>query len=157
MLIWLQNWFFAFIVGPGGYVALFLFGALATTIIPLSPEVMAIGVWKLGMPVAPTIIILTIGNYIGNVINYFIGLYGGDFIFSKFIKVNKKSLTRSHKLFEKFGPPILFFSWIPIIGDPLTFVPGIVRYSFIKFSIYVIAGKTVRYLGLYFIYRQFLI
>ncbi|MAG28889.1 hypothetical protein CL632_01960 [bacterium] len=148
----LQNWFLVFIVGPGGYVGLFLFGAVATTLIPLSPEVVAVAVWKAGMPIIPTIIVLSIGNYAGNVLNYWMGRLGEFWILEKYFRIKKERLDRAHKWFDKFGPPILLFSWLPIVGDPLTFVPGIVKYDFWKFSIYVIIGKVIRYVGLYYLF-----
>jgi len=86
------------------------------------------------------------------VINYYIGYTGGNWASCKnILKFKKERLKRSRKMFEKFGPPILLLSWVPIIGDPLTFIPGFVRYNFTKFSIYVIIGKFVRYIGLYYL------
>jgi len=148
----IQIWFLAFILGPGGYIGLFLFGALTTTLVPLSPEVAAIAVWKAGMPIIPTIIVLSIGNYVGNAINYWIGYAGGSFLVQKYSKIKKEHLKRAHRWFNKFGPPILLFSWVPIVGDPLTFIPGIVKYNFAKFTIYVFIGKLIRYVGLYYLF-----
>jgi membrane protein YqaA with SNARE-associated domain len=148
----LEQWFLVFITGPGGYVGLFLFGAVATTLVPLSPEVAAVAVWKAGMPVIPTIAVLTIGNYAGNVLNYWLGRLGQFWILEKYFRIKKTRLDRAHRWFEKFGPPILLFSWLPIVGDPLTFVPGIVKYDFWKFSVYVIIGKIIRYAGLYYLF-----
>ena len=148
----LQNWFLAFILGPGGYVGLFLFGAIATTLIPLSPEVVAVAVWKVGMPVIPTILVLSIGNYTGNAINYWVGRLGEYWILEKYFRVKKERIDRAQKWFNRFGPPILLLSWLPVVGDPLTFVPGIVKYNFAKFSIYVFIGKLIRYVGLYYIF-----
>ncbi|MBU2575793.1 DedA family protein [Patescibacteria group bacterium] len=148
----IQNWLLSFTAGPAEYIGLFLFGALATTMVPLSPEVAAIGVWKAGMPIIPTIIVLTIGNYAGNALNYWIGRVGEYWILGKYFRIKKERLDRAQRWFEKFGPPILLFSWLPIIGDPLTFVPGIVKYSFKKFSIYVIIGKLIKYIGLYYMF-----
>jgi len=147
----IQNLILGFLVGPGGYLGLFFYSALTTTILPGAPEAAAVLVWKLGMPAFYTITILTIGNYFGTVINYYIGYTGGNWLLAKYFKVKKERLKRSRKMFEKFGPPILLLSWVPIIGDPLTFIPGFVRYNFTKFSIYVIIGKFVRYIGLYYL------
>ena len=152
MLDSIQSWFLSFIAGPGGYVGLFLFGAIATTFIPLSPEVVAIAVWKSGMPVIPTIAVLTIGNYLGNALNYWLGRVGEFWILEKYFRIKKKHLDRAHRWFNRFGPPILLLSWLPVVGDPLTFVPGVLKYKFWKFSIYVIIGKVIRYVGLYYLF-----
>jgi len=153
MLVSVQNLILNYTTSEaGGYVGLFLFGSVATTLIPLSPEVAAVAVWKAGMPVLATIIVLSIGNYAGNAINYYIGYTGGYWLLAKFFSVKQRRLHYAHHLFERYGPPVLLFSWLPIIGDPLTFVPGIVHYSFVKFSVFVFIGKIIRYVGLYAIF-----
>jgi membrane protein YqaA with SNARE-associated domain len=139
-----------------GYIGLFIFGTIASTIIPLSPEVAALFVWKIGMPVIPTTIVLILGNYAGNVINYWIGYSGIKWAIEKFFSPEKKSMQVATKLFEKYGPPVLIFSWLPIIGDPMTFVPGILRYSFKKFTFYTILGKTLGYIALYYLFAWWL-
>jgi len=151
MIYAIENWMIALAAGPGAYVGLFLFGAIAATLVPLSPEVAAIAVWKAGLSVPATIIVLTLGNYAGNSINYLLGRLGEYWILKRWIHIKKERLERARKLFEKYGPPILLLSWVPIIGDPLTFVPGILRYSFLKFSLYVIIGKTIAFIALYWL------
>lgn len=56
-----------------------------------------------------------------------------------------KNNDRAHRLFKKFGGPVLFFSFLPFIGDPLTFAAGVVRFSFIHFLFWVTLGKFLRY------------
>ncbi len=139
-----------------GYIGLFVFGTLATTLVPLSPEAAAILVWKLGMPILPTTIILILGNYAGNALNYWIGYSGIKWAIEEFFSPKKRSVKIASNLFEKYGPPALIFSWVPIIGDPITFIPGILRYSFKKFSFYVIFGKTIKYIALYYLFAWWL-
>ena len=47
---------------------------------------------------------------------------------------------------DKYGFVCLLFSWLPIIGDPLTFVAGILKYDLKKFIIIVTIAKFLRYL-----------
>ena len=46
----------------------------------------------------------------------------------------------------KYGKWSLLFAWLPIVGDPLTFVAGTMRISFLNFLILVAIGKVGRYL-----------
>jgi len=147
-----QTWFIDFILGPGGYPALFIFNVLTDTLIPGSPEVSAIAVWTASLPVVPSIIVMTAGNFVGNMINYWIG-YSGMNLAHKYFPINKERLGRAERWFDRFGGVALLFSWLPIVGDPLTFVPGIVRYNFAKFTAYVLTGKIIRYAGLYYLVR----
>lgn len=42
----------------------------------------------------------------------------------------------------------LLLSWLPIIGDPLTVVAGIMREPFLSFLVLVAIGKVARYVAL---------
>jgi len=137
-------------------LGLFVFGALATTLIPLSPEIAALAVWKLGMPVVTTTMVLSLGNYAGNALNYWVGYSGGIFFIEKFYSSKKRRVLMAEKIFEKYGPPVLLLSWLPIIGDPMTFVPGILKYSFKKFTFYIMIGKIARYVALYYLFKWWL-
>ena len=48
--------------------------------------------------------------------------------------------------FDKYGSISLLFSWLPIIGDPITFVAGILKYDLKKFIVLVVIAKLSRYL-----------
>ena len=96
--------------------------------------------------------IATLGNTLGSFVNYLLGKYASHIALEKgYIKV-----TQHHKatlVFERYGAWSLFFSWLPIIGDPLTFVAGMVRYTWWKFLLIVSSAKLARYL---FVYAGFL-
>jgi membrane protein YqaA with SNARE-associated domain len=156
MISSLQHWLLSNIGGPSTYTVLFVFGAISTTLVPLSPEVAAIAVWKAGMPILPTIAVLTLGNYAGNVLNYYLGYVGEYWVLEKYFLIKKERMQRAKKWFEKYGPPILLLSWLPVVGDPISFIPGIVRYNFFKFSVYILIGKIIRYIGLYYLFSWFI-
>ena len=60
-------------------------------------------------------------------------------------------IVRSSKWFEKFGKWSLLFAWLPILGDPLTLVAGLLRVRFLDFIILVAIGKVSRYLVILFL------
>ena len=47
----------------------------------------------------------------------------------------------------------LLLSWAPIIGDPLTFVAGLMRYDLKRFLLLVFIAKFGRYYLLYLGYK----
>jgi len=55
-------------------------------------------------------------------------------------------MKRSSKWFLKYGKWSLLFAWLPIVGDPLTFVAGAMRTRFLDFLILVAIGKVGRYI-----------
>ena len=128
------------------YLSLFLNSFLASTLLPLGSEGILAYFTSQEMDVYLLIFTATIGNYLGSVVNYYIGLKGSRTILHKTIKFDENETQKAKEKFRKFGPAILFFSWVPIIGDPLTLVAGLLKYNFKKFTIYVLLGKAFRYI-----------
>ena len=83
----------------------------------------------------------------GSVINYFLGLKGEEYLINKNL-LNEKYILKAKTYFDKYGAWSILFSWLPIIGDPITFMAGILKYDFKKFLIFVIIAKFSRYLFL---------
>ena len=69
----------------------------------------------------------------------------------KWFPFNEMQITRSSKWFEKFGKWSLLFAWVPILGDPLTLVAGLLRVRFLDFIILVAIGKVSRYLIIFYL------
>ena len=136
---------FLTILLENAYLSLFINSFLASTLLPLGSEGILAYFISQKLNIFVMVLIATTGNYLGSVVNYYIGLKGSKTILHKFIKFDNNEIKKSKEKFRKFGPAILFFSWIPIIGDPLTFVAGLLKYDFRKFTIYVLLGKAFRY------------
>jgi len=135
------------------YFSLFLTSFASATLLPGGSE--ALFIYLLSEHLSPTLLlaIATLGNTLGSFINYILGKYATDFALSKGY-MKEKHLIKASSVFEKYGGAwSLLFSWLPIIGDPLTFVAGIVRYSWWKFLMIVGFAKFARYI---FVYLGFL-
>ncbi|AHJ14223.1 YqaA family protein [Sulfurospirillum multivorans] len=134
------------------YLGLFLASFASATLLPGGSE--ALFVYLLSEQLNPFVLLLiaTLGNTLGSFVNYVLGKYATTFALSKGY-MSEKQLQKASTLFEKYGAISLLFSWLPIIGDPLTFVAGIVRYSWWKFLIIVGLAKLARYS---FVYLGFL-
>ena len=129
-----------------GYLDLFIISFLSSTLLPFGSEgslalhiLQQYNIWIV-------ILVATVGNYLGSFVNYYIGIKGRNTILHKIVHFKDKDIEKASKLFDKYGSWVLFFSWIPIIGDPLTFVAGILKYDFYKFTIFVFLGKLFRYI-----------
>lgn len=134
------------------FLSLFLTSFASATLLPGGSE--ALFVYLLSEHLNPILLLVvaTIGNTLGSFVNYILGKYATDFALSKGY-MKEKHLQKATSLFEKYGAWSLLFSWLPIIGDPLTFVAGIVRYAWWKFLIIVCFAKLARYI---FVYLGFL-
>ncbi len=87
----------------------------------------------------------TVGNTIGSIINYLIGKKGFEYLVDKKY-VSSSNLLKAHNIFDKYGGFALLLSWMPIIGDPITFIAGVTKYSFKIFIIIVFIAKVIRYI-----------
>ena len=105
-----------------------------------------------GYNLTTLLIAATIGNTLGSCVNYFLGKKGVDYLESKrYVQHNK--FVKAEAMFERYGAIVLLLSWVPVIGDPLTFVAGVMHYDFKRFFLIVLFAKGVRYiiLALFFI------
>lgn len=127
------------------YLALFISAFLSATLLPLGSEALLIYDIKAGYNIYLLLIITTLGNSLGSVLNYYLGLKGEEYVLKKKL-VNEKYINLSKKYFDKFGAFSILFAWLPIIGDPITFIAGVLRYNFKVFLVLVVISKLSRYL-----------
>ena len=133
-----------------GYFFLFLFSFLSATILPLSSELTLASLLSTGNYSSFLLIsIASLGNVLGSVFNWFLGFYLLKHINKKWFPFTESQINQTSNWFKKFGVWSLLFAWTPVIGDPLTFVAGILRINFLLFLILVTIGKISRYLFIY--------
>lgn len=123
---------------------------LAATLLPGSSEILLIAlIVQYPDEALPFIMVATVGNTAGSVLNYLLGLWLGRPVAERFPKiVSEEWLERSEVWFNHYGMWTLLFAWLPVIGDPLTVVAGVLRTRFIPFLLLVAAGKTARYIAI---------
>lgn len=127
------------------YCSLFLAAFVAATLLPFSSEAILSsyvlgGYWLPGLWCAATL-----GNSLGSVVNWWLGnacLHWQSRAWFPF-KVHK--LARAQAWFQRYGYYSLLLAWLPIVGDPLTFVAGVMRARFWPFFLLVLTGKGLRY------------
>ena len=93
--------------------------------------------------------VVSLGNVLGSLFNWICGFYINYFIKKSWFPINNKIIDRGNKLFKKYGKWSLLISWFPLIGDPITFAAGTLRYPIIPFLVLVSIGKVGRYLIIY--------
>ncbi|MAC32773.1 MAG: hypothetical protein CME38_04100 [Haliea sp.] len=128
-----------------GYLGLFTAAFLAATILPLSSEVVLSALLLSGLSPAALVITATAGNVLGSLVNYALGYWGGLLVVKKWLRMSEEAFVRAEQRFVKYGLISLLFAWVPIIGDPLTVVAGVLRVRLRWFIVLVAAGKWLRY------------
>ena len=134
------------------YLSLFAISFLAATILPFSSEL------SLAALIATSdydnlllLIVASFGNILGSVLNWALGSYSRNLTTKKWFPFKETQIERSSKWFKKFGKWSLLFAWVPVVGDPLTLVAGILRVKFIDFIILVAIGKVSRYIFVFYL------
>jgi membrane protein YqaA with SNARE-associated domain len=128
-----------------GLPALFLLSFLASTLIPLGSEWLLVALLLKGGAPATVVAIASAGNFLGACTSYWLGSYGSRFIEEKLFRMQARDKERAELFFARFGSWSLLFSWLPVVGDPLCFVAGVLRVAFARFSLLVLTGKIARY------------
>ena len=130
-----------------GYLSLFTISFLAATILPFSSELMLASMLSIENYNRTLLITFSsLGNILGSVFNWVLGFYFIKLQNKKWFPFNQEQISKSSQWFEKYGKWSLLFAWVPIIGDPLTFVSGTMKTKFFIFLILVGIGKISRYL-----------
>ena len=133
------------------YLSLFTISFLAATILPLSSELMLAGlIATSNYDNLLLLIVASLGNVLGSVINWVLGFYSRKKKKKKWFPFKGRQIESSSKWFDKFGKWSLLFAWVPIMGDPLTLVAGLLRVKFLEFLLLVSIGKVSRYFFIYY-------
>jgi membrane protein YqaA with SNARE-associated domain len=128
-----------------GYPALFALSFLASTLVPLGSEWLLVGMLLRGYDPAVTVGVASVGNLLGACTTWAVGIYGGPFLVRRVLRIGAAGQGRAERFYRRYGVWSLLFSWLPVIGDPLCLVGGILRVGFGRFAVLVFAGKLARY------------
>ncbi|MCE6952035.1 DedA family protein [Cereibacter sphaeroides] len=127
-------------------LALSAFGS--ATLLPGSSEAALLALLAAGHPVGPLVLVATVGNVAGSLVNWGFGRYLMRFRDRRWFPVSGATLARAERGYRRYGLWSLLFAWVPVVGDPLTVAAGALRVGFLPFLLLVGAGKAGRYLVL---------
>jgi membrane protein YqaA with SNARE-associated domain len=130
-----------------GLPALFLLSFLASTLIPLGSEWLLVVLLLNRADPAAAVATATVGNWLGACTTWAIGIWGGPFLIRRLLRVSQADEERAERFYARYGIWSLLLSWLPVIGDPLCLVGGLLRVGFLRFSLLVFTGKLVRYVA----------
>jgi membrane protein YqaA with SNARE-associated domain len=130
----------------GAYSGLFFAAFGAATLLPLQSEALLVGLllsdryalWAL-------LAVATLGNVLGSVVNWWLGRGIERFRERRWFPVSPRLLETARKHYQRYGHWSLLLSWVPVIGDPLTLVAGVMREPLGRFLLIVTLAKGARY------------
>ncbi|PCM46964.1 hypothetical protein CP335_24665 [Pseudomonas fluorescens] len=129
-----------------GYVGLLAAAFGAATLLPLQSEALLVGLiasdryWLWGL-----LGVATLGNVLGSLVNWWLGRGLERFQDRRWFPVSPKHMVIARKHYERYGHWSLLLSWLPVIGDPLTLIAGVMREPLGRFLLIVTLAKGARY------------
>ncbi len=141
---WLQTWMSA----EAGLWGMFFSAFASATLLPGSSEVVMTALVTAFPDIVWTaFLVATAGNVMGCFLSYGMG-YGAKQGFERFQRVK---VDLEHPLVQRlrqWGPPALFLSFLPLVGDVLVVAAGWLRLPLGRSMLWIAAGKATRYLVL---------
>lgn len=128
---------------------LFASAFLAGSILPAQSEaVLAALLLGGGQSAWLLVVVATVGNVGGAVLNYALGRSAERFRHRRWFPLSAAGWERSAAWFNRWGVTTLLISWLPIIGDGFTVLAGAARTAFPLFLLLVTLAKGGRYIVL---------
>ncbi|MDQ6954230.1 MAG: YqaA family protein [Mariprofundaceae bacterium] len=132
---------------------LFFSALISSTLFPGGSEALLLYRLNEGGHIATLLTIATVGNVLGSIITYAMGRLGSEAIHKKWLRMDEHKVAQAEAWFGRYGQASLLLAWLPIVGDPLCLVAGLLRSPFVWFIVLVSIGKLARYTllaGLFF-------
>lgn len=118
-------------------LALFLASFAAATLFPLPSEAALFAYLKTYPEHTVLAIgIATLGNTLGGMTTYLIGR----------LVPNRRVEGKALRVMHRWGAPVTFFAWLPIVGDALSAAAGWLRVNWLAALAFMAAGRLSRYI-----------
>ena len=128
-----------------GYWGMLISAFTAGSFFPFSSEAVMFGLMAAGLDPFTLAVYGTIGNVLGTLVNYGIGMMGKMEWIERYLHVSKKDLDKAERFMAGRGAWMGFFAFVPIIGSAITIVLGLMRANLLITTISITLGKIVRY------------
>ena len=125
------------------YAVLLGWSFLAATVLPLGSEVAFVAVVHRQEQLLLPIAVATAGNSLGAFTTYWLGAKAADLAAEHGAMPSRA--RRAAELLKRYGHPVVFFSWVPILGDALVAAAGAASMPPGPFAAWMVAGKALRY------------
>ncbi|PWR24105.1 membrane protein YqaA with SNARE-associated domain [Zavarzinia compransoris] len=129
----------------GLYAGLFLVAFGAATILPLQSEAAVVGMVLADHDAGLVVLVAGAGNTLGAATNWLLGRGVERFRHRRWFPVGPGALRRAEGWYRRYGRWSLLLSWLPLGGDALTIVAGVLREPLAVFLLLVAIGKIGRY------------
>jgi membrane protein YqaA with SNARE-associated domain len=139
---WLQSWMSA----DMGLVGVFFSALVSATLLPGTSEVVLSALITAYPAQAwPGFAVALAGNVVGCLISFFMGHAARDGL-ERFQRFKVDTEGAQVRRLRRWGPPALFLSFLPLVGDALVVAAGWLKLPFWPSLLWIVLGKGARYL-----------
>ncbi|WP_449116839.1 YqaA family protein [Pseudomonas viridiflava] len=129
------------------YFGLFMAALGAATLLPMQSETVLAGMLLSQAYTAAVLLsVATLGNVLGSIMNWLLGRSIIRLRHKRWFPASETQLEKAQRFYLKYGYWSLLLSWVPLIGDPLTLIAGVLREPLWRFVLIVTVAKGARYL-----------
>lgn len=128
-----------------GLIGLFIGTFLAATVLPFSSDAMYIAVLAAGTPPVATLVVGTLGNWLGGITTYYVGRLGKWEWIEKWFKVKPETLEKQKRYIDRYGVWMALLSWVPFIGDVIALALGFYKSPAFWTLFLLLVGKFARF------------
>ncbi|MBP0949515.1 YqaA family protein [Pseudomonas alliivorans] len=129
------------------YFGLFMAALGAATLLPMQSETVLAGMLlSQAYPAAVLLLLATAGNVLGSILNWLLGRSIIRLRHKRWFPASEAQLEKAQRFYLTYGYWSLLLSWVPLIGDPLTVIAGVLREPLWRFVLIVTLAKGARYL-----------
>lgn len=133
------------------YLLLFGSSFLAATLLPFYSEVLLYALLREGGDPLMLVLVATLGNTLGAVVNWLLGIYLLHFQDRRWFYFSRQQIETAQRWYQRYGFWSLLLAWMPIGGDALTLIGGVMKVRLWLFLLLVGTGKGLRYVSVVYI------
>jgi membrane protein YqaA with SNARE-associated domain len=133
------------------YLLLFGSAFLAATFLPFYSEVVLFALLREGGDPIVLVLVATVGNTLGAVMNWLLGQYLLHFQDRRWFYFSRAQIDKAQHWFQRYGFWSLLLAWAPVGGDALTLIAGIMKVRLLVFLLLVGSGKAMRYISVVYL------
>ena len=133
------------------YLLLFGSAFLAATILPFYSEVVLFALLREGGDPVLLVLVATLGNTLGAVVNWLLGWYLLHFQDRRWFYFSRAQIDKAQYWFQRYGFWSLLLAWAPVGGDALTLIAGVMKVRLWVFLLLVGSGKAMRYISVMYL------
>ncbi len=128
-----------------GHIGMFIGAFLGGSILPFASEAVLIALYKAGLDPVMLIISSSAGNTLGSMTCYYMGHLGRMEWIEKYMKVKPENMQKAERFMHGRGAWMGFFSFLPIIGNAINIILGLMHANVWITMLAITLGNIVRY------------